>query len=138
MSWESWRFICGAGWKVVAYLEGSSWRVEVRMRKWDKRGRRARIVRKPALCRRGVHRNDIGPSVHRFDPADRCDSNDLPAVARQDPSNVISVDTEGVTRSPQTEEYCSHAVGRGVFAASVEGAATCADAGVGQFCESVS
>ena len=41
--------------------------------------RRARIVRKPALCRRGVHRNDIGPSVHRFDPADRCDSNDLPA-----------------------------------------------------------
>ena len=34
---------------------------------------------KPALCRRGVHRNDIGPSVHRFDPADRCDSNDLPA-----------------------------------------------------------
>ena len=34
---------------------------------------------KSALCRRGVHRNDIGPSVHKFDPADRCDSNDLPA-----------------------------------------------------------
>lgn len=61
-----------------------------------------------------------------------------PPLARQDPSNVISVDTEGATRSPQTEEYCSHAADRGVFAASVEGAATCADAGVGQLCESVS
>ena len=61
-----------------------------------------------------------------------------PPLARHDPSNVISVDTEGATRSPQTEEYCSHAADRGVFAASVEGAATCADAGVGQLCESVS
>ena len=58
-----------------------------------------------------------------------------PPLARQDPSNVISVDTEGATRSPQTEEYCSHAADRSVFAASVEGAATCADAGVGQLCE---
>ena len=132
MSWDSWRFICGAGWKV---LEDLSRRVEVRMRKWDKRVRRARIVR----SLRYVAGVSTGMTL---DPQSTDSIQQIgviptiyPPLARQDPSNVISVDTEGATRSPQTEEYCSHAVGRGVFAASVEGAATCADAGVGQLCE---
>ena len=108
------------------------------MWKWDKKGRRARIVR----SLRYVAGVSTGMTL---DPQSTDSIQQIvviptiyPPVARQDPSNVISVDTEGATRSPQTEEYCSHAADRGVFAASVEGAATCADAGVGQLCESVS
>ena len=86
------------------------------MRKWDKRGRRGRIVR----SLRYVAGVSTGMTL---DPQSADSIQQIgviptiyPPVARQDPSNVISVDTEGVTRSPQTEEYCSHAAGGGVFA----------------------
>lgn len=75
---------------VLRFLEVYLWRRVEGSRRFEPEGRGANVEvgqegsagsnrQKPALCRRGVHRNDIGPSVHRFDPADRCDSNDLSA-----------------------------------------------------------
>ena len=105
------------------------------MRKWDKRVRRARIVRSLRYVAGVSTGMTLAPQSADSIQQIAVIPTIYPPLARQDPSNVISVDTEGVTRSPQTEEYCSHAADGGVFAASVEGAATCADAGVGQFCE---
>ena len=78
---------------VLRFLEVYLWRRVEGSRRFEPEGRGANAEvgqegsagsnrQKPALCRRGVHRNGIGLSVHRFDPTDRCDSNDLPAPSR--------------------------------------------------------